>query len=313
MDPQARAVLDHLAAWKPHTTEQADDARWLADFRYQTMLLTRFDSAPERLHGIAHVVLGGEPDLIVRLYRPCPGTLPLLLHMHGGGAIAGSVDGHDSCLRALARHTGWLVAAPLYRLAPEHRFPAQIEDGERALNGLAALAEALEFDKGRIVISGDSIGASLATTIARRCSAGNGPKLAGQILLYPNTDLRRHASYRSRQREDGNIIASADLERQIELYLANPDQRHHPDASPILASGFANAPPALIVTCGADPLRDEGEAYSAQLRKAGLRVAHRRFEGMIHAFMQTGGCTDATAQMLALIAEWLRELEPTAA
>lgn len=248
---------------------------------------------------------GEKGRLAVHLYRPAEGRLPLLLHMHGGGAIAGSVDGHDACLRALAERTGWLVAAPLYRKAPEHRFPAQIEDGWRALTALASRADEFGIDPARIVLSGDSIGGTFATTLAMRARDRGSPAICGQILLYPNTDLRRGAHYPSREREDGNIIARADLERQIDLYLVSEEQRNLPTASPILAPDLRGLPRALIVTCGADPLCDEGEAYGRRLAAAGVDVQSERFEGMIHAFLQMGGRIDATARLLDSVADWL--------
>lgn len=243
--------------------------------------------------------------LTVRLYRPKPGPLPLLLHIHGGGAIAGSIDGHDPALRALANRTGWLVAAPAYRLAPEHRFPAQLDDSWTALLGLTEQADMLDIDTSRIVVSGDSIGGTLATALASRAAAEGGPALQGQILLYPNTDLRHDANYPSRASEDGNIIDAKSLERQIDLYLASNSDRTAPRASPILAADLAALPPTLLVTCENDPLRDEGEAYGQRLRDASVVVDHDRFDGMLHAFLQMGGQMAATDRLLDRIASWL--------
>jgi len=307
VDRQARTILDTIATLAPDADPMANDAQWLADFRYQTALLKTFSGDPEPVHAIAHLLLPSETGpLVVRLYRPKPGPLPLLLHIHGGGAIAGSIDGHDPALRALANRTGWLVAAPAYRLAPEHRFPAQLDDSWTALTGLFAQAEALDIDATRIVVSGDSIGGTLATVLAARAVAENGPALSGQILLYPNTDLRSDADYPSRKSEDGNIIDAASLERQIDLYLASPDARTDPRASPILAEDLSALPPTLLVTCENDPLRDEGEAYGRRLREAGVTVDHHRFDGMIHAFLQCGGRVDATSQALDRVAAWLK-------
>ncbi|WP_380778569.1 alpha/beta hydrolase [Sphingomonas sp. R86520] len=306
MDPQARAILDTITTLAPDAAPTADDARWLADFRYQTLLLKTFSGDPEPVEAITHILLPYEGGaLVVRLYRPKPGPLPLLLHIHGGGAVAGSIDGHDPALRALANRTGWLVAAPAYRLAPKHRFPAQLDDSWTALTGLVEQAHALDLDTSRIVVSGDSIGGTLATALAARTAAEGGPALRGQILLYPNTDLRRDADYPSRKSEDGNIIDAAALERQIDLYLASPEARSDPRASPILAQDLAALPPTLLVTCDNDPLRDEGEAYGRNLREAGVPVDHARFDGMIHAFLQMGGRVDATSQALDRIAAWL--------
>ena len=306
MDPQARTILDRIATLSPDTDPNADDAQWVTGFRYQTALLKTFSGDPEPVHAITHLLLPSEAGpLVVRLYRPKPGPLPLLLHIHGGGAIAGSIDGHDPALRALANRTGWLVAAPAYRLAPEHRFPAQLDDSWTALTGLVARADALHIDTARIVVSGDSIGGTLATALAARAVAENGPALSGQILLYPNTDLRSDADYPSRKSEDGNIIDAASLERQIDLYLASPVARTDPRASPILTDDLGALPPTLLVTCENDPLCDEGEAYGRRLREAGVAVDHERFDGMIHAFLQFDGRTDPTSRLLDRIAAWL--------
>lgn len=305
MDPQARAVLDRLAALAPASPAHREDARWLADFRYQTALLAKFDVEPTALHEVTHLTVPGARPLTIRLYRPKPGPLPLLLHMHGGGAIAGSVDGHDPCLRALAQRTGWLVAAPLYALAPENRFPAQLDDGWRALKVLSEQASALDIARERIVLSGDSIGATLATALALRVRDDGGPALEGQILLYPNTDLRRGASYPSRTSKSGNVISLADLERQIDLYLGDEIVRASALASPLLVRELKGLPRTLLVTCGEDPLGDEGDAYGDRLSDAGVNVDRERFEGMIHGFLQMGGHIDATSHLLDVVAKWL--------
>ena len=228
-----------------------------------------------------------------------------MLHIHGGGAIAGSVDGHDSPLRALANRTGWLVAAPLYRLAPEHPFPAMLDDIWDALNHLAAHADELDIDASRIVVSGDSIGGALTIALAMLVRDRGGPVLKGQIPIYPNADMRAGDYWPSRKENDGIIIGMKGMERQIDLYLKSPDQRTDPLASPILAESFANLPPALLIVCGADPLRDEGLALGKRLTDAGVPVREELFEGMIHAFLQMGGHTDATETLLVTIADWL--------
>ena len=303
-DSQARAVLAWLARRAPDSDPGDDDALWLADFRARTTLLHDLGGDPPALHRVHHQCVGALP---MRLYDPAPGPLPVLFHIHGGGAIAGSVDGHDTALRRLAADTGWRVAAPAYRRAPEARFPAMLDDLHAALLMLAARAD---IDPGRILLSGDSIGATLATTLARRLRDAGGPRIAGQLLLYPNTDLRRAADWPSRRAQDGNIIDAAGLERQIDLYLATPGQRHDPDASPILATDLAGLPPTLLVTCGCDPLRDEGEAYGRRLADAGVAVTHHRLAGTLHAVLQMGGHLDATTTLVRHVTAWLNRHFP---
>lgn len=207
-------------------------------------------------------------------------------------------------LRALANRTGWMVAAPDYSLAPGQRFPVQIEEGYAALVAAAALPD---VDPARIVVAGDSIGATIATAVAVLARDRGGPKLAGQLLFYPNTDLRADAAYPSRRSEDGRIIAAADLERQIGLYVAAVADRVSPLASPILAD-LTGLPRAFVATNERDPLRDEGEAYARALTDAGVDTTHRRIVGMIHGFLQMSGRIDAADAALHDVGKWLGAL-----
>jgi acetyl esterase len=302
MDPQAQHVLDMIAKLSATPSEHPDDAHWLTDFRCGVAGLRAFAPAPEPVHQISNIRIGG---LAVRLYRPKPGRLPLLLHMHGGGAIAGSVDGHDPALRALANRTGWLVAAPLYRLAPEARFPAQLDDGWSALAHLTEHAYDYDIDAGRVAISGDSIGGALATALATLVRDRGGPAIKGQILIYPNTDLRENAPHASLEAKNGIIINLTMLKRQVDLYLQAPADRENHFASPLLNQDLTGLAPALVITCEDDPLDDEGLAYAKRLKEAGVTVTVERFEGMIHAFLQMGGYIDATERLLVLMRDWL--------
>lgn len=309
MDPQAQAVLDRLVALAPVTPEDADDATWLANFRYGVALISTFAARPEPVLLVEQrAITGAGGPLPVRVYRPVEGRLPVLLYLHGGGAVAGSVDGHDSPLRAVANRSDWLVVAPDYRLAPAARFPAQVDDAEAALAWVVANADAIGADATRIVVAGDSIGGAFATALASR-ARDDGPALAGQVLLYPNTDLRRDADYPSRCSENGRIIERAGLERQIGLSLADEADRDWVLASPVLMD-CAGLPPTLLVTNECDPLRDEGEALGRRMAEAGVTVQSHCFEGMIHAFMQMSAHIDAADQLFAMIADWLNRLAP---
>lgn len=295
MNREAQEVLDWLAARKPTSGGLVDDGTWLADFRAQTALIARLSGEPVALHAVEHRLLAGVP---VRFYRSGEGDRPILFHLHGGGGIAGSLDGHDPVLRLLAERTGWTVAAPDYRLAPEARFPTQLDDTLAALSVLGSP---------RVVLSGDSIGATMATTLAALAKGRGFAEVIGQALFYPNTDLRRDAAYPSRLSEDGRIIEAVALQRQIDLYLADEAQRGNGFASPILAGLTADLPPVFIVTAEHDPLRDEGEAYAARLRQAGVCVEHERAAGALHAFLQFAS-TDWRDDQLARLKSWLDRL-----
>ena len=305
MSDPANTVLEMMQRLAPITPPDASDALWLTDFRYKTALLQAFSGRLEPLHDISHVILGGVP---VRLYRPGPGLLPVLFHVHGGGAIAGSLDVHDAPLRQLAKATGWLVAAPNYHLAPEHRFPAQIEDCYAALASLSADPSIIGD---RIVVSGDSIGGTIATALAVMARDRDGPSLVGQILLYPNTDLRPDASYPSRRSEDGKIISASDLERQITLYTGTSDERASSLASPILTADLSNLPLAYVALAEHDPLHDEGAVYSNRLQAAGVRVNQKLYTGAIHAFLQMGRHLNQTTELLGDLNNWLSTLRPS--
>lgn len=310
MTPEAQTVLDELAALKPVPDPAAGDAGWLADFRAQTAALARLGGDPEAILEVRHVIVERRDEpLLLRIYKARQGSLPVLLHLRGGGGIAGSLDGHDVALRALAKATNWAVVAPDYRMAPKACFPAQLEDAETALDWVIDSGPADDLDLGRIVVSGDSVGGALAAALAVR-ARDRGRRLAGQILLYPNTDLRRDATYPSRDAEDGHVISKPDLERQIDLYLASPADRLNPEASPILQPDLVGLAPALVLTCGADPLRDEGEAYGARLGAAGVVVHHVRLDHGLHGALQMGGRLNETATLLSSVSEWLDRRSP---
>lgn len=295
MDDTVRQVLDTLEALAPKVPADIDDAGWLANFRYQTALLRTFSGPSLPMDQVSLRTLAGVP---MRIYRPAYDEAPILFHLHGGGGVAGSLDGHDPVLRLLAQRTGWTVVAPDYRLAPEQPFLAQLEDCYAALIAVGAEAQGR-----RLVVSGDSIGGTLATALTMLARDRGGPKIAGQLLFYPNADLRHEAVYPSRRSEDGKIIAKTDLERQIILHLGEGD-RYDPHISPILAD-VTGLPAALIVTCEHDPLRDEGEAYVQRLRVAGIAVEHHRISGMIHAFLQMAGAFDTSEIILPIVRQWL--------
>jgi acetyl esterase len=295
MDGQAALALERLRALAPANSSDADDENWLTGFRCQTALLREFSGAAVPLASVSIRTVHGIP---LRMYCPTEEPSPILFHIHGGGGVAGSLDIHDPALRLLARRTGWRVAAPDYRLAPKHRFPTQLEDCYAALLGVAEEAT-------RIVVSGDSIGGTIATALAMLARERDGPAIAGQVLLYPNTDLRRDVAYPSRSSEDGNIIALKDLERQIDLYLSSEQDRHDPLASPILAN-VAGLPPTFLATAECDPLRDEGKAFYERLSGAGVSVTHHCYPGMIHAFMQMAGIITDSEELLDDIRSWLK-------
>ena len=216
-----------------------------------------------------------------RLYRPQgDGPLPLVVYLHGGGWMLGSIESFDTVVRALANAAGVMVLSIGYRLAPEAPFPAGLEDCLSAVRWAASNAAELGADPERLAVAGDSAGANLATVVARRLRGE--VDLRMQALIYPVTDAGCNtASYREFGERHG--LTAASMQRFWNLYLAGADGLD-PDASPLRAQDLAGSPPAFVLTAGFDPLRDEGEAYSDALREAGVEAQCRRYAGAIHGF-----------------------------
>ena len=241
--------------------------------------------------------------ILARLYRPQgDGPLPLVAYLHGGGWMLGSLESFDTVLRALANASGAIVVSVGYRLAPEAPFPAGLEDAMGAVRWIAAHAEELGADPGRLAIAGDSAGGNLATVAARRLRGE--VDLRMQVLIYPVTDAGCNtASYREFGERHG--LTAASMQRFWNLYLDGADGMH-PDASPLRAGDLAGSPPAFVLTAGFDPLRDEAEAYCEALRAAGVEVECRRYEGAIHGFWRWLAVTRLARRAVDEVAEALR-------
>lgn len=219
----------------------------------------------------------------VRHYRPIESSdpLPVIVFLHGGGWVIGDLESHDAICRRLAIGTECAVIAVDYRLAPEHPFPAAIDDATAAVAWVARNAVELAIDPARLLIAGDSAGANLAAVVARRAREV-GLLLRGQVLIYPLTDGSMSAPSWT-EHADGPFVTAASMAWFWEQYTT-PTQRRHPDASPLCATDLTGLPPALVVTAEHDVLRDEGEWYAAALRTAGVSTQHVRFDGAFHGF-----------------------------
>ncbi|WP_158808825.1 alpha/beta hydrolase [Beijerinckia sp. L45] len=302
MDPQAKSVVDAMQA--DARPMPSDDRIWLDDYRRQLDAVVAMQGPVPLAPSVDRAVSTGTGALGLRLYRPTEhGPWPTLLFIHGGGFVGGSLDGYDIPLRWLALRSGWQIAAIDYRLAPEHPFPAAPDDCAAALRSLFEDAS-LGAERTRIAVGGDSAGGLLATVLARSARDG-GLRLALQVLLYPNTDLREGGLHASRRQFDGIVIRIDELYRSLDLYLGGTD-RSRPDVSPLLADDLAGLCPALLVTNGYDPLRDEGEAYGRRLEAAGVTVETLRMDGMIHTALQRAARIDAGDALITRIAAALK-------
>ncbi|MCC6223157.1 MAG: alpha/beta hydrolase [Thermoleophilia bacterium] len=242
--------------------------------------------------------------LAARLYAPSAARLPVLLYLHGGGFVTGSLDSHDGVCRALAAATPCVVVAVDYRLAPEHRFPAAVEDAWAATAWVAEHAASLGADPARVAVGGDSAGGTLAAVVALR-ARDRGLPLALQLLVYPVCDLACDtASYR--ELADGYGLTAAAMAWYRDRYLGPAGDPADPEASPLRAPDLADVAPALVLTAEYDPLRDEGEAYAQRLRAAGVPVTLVRYDGLIHGFYRMPAAIGRAREALGASAAALR-------
>ncbi|QSW99778.1 alpha/beta hydrolase [Haloterrigena alkaliphila] len=234
-------------------------------------------------------------DLPVRIYQPAGETpRPTILFFHGGGFVLGSVDAYDKTCRKLAAETGYTVASLEYRLAPEHPFPAALEDCYAALEWAADEIETLGGDRGRIVLAGDSAGGNLAAATALRSRDRGGPEIAHQVLFYPITgDVTETEAYE--ENGEGYFLERDGMAWFEDCYFDREVDKGNVYARPRLAADLSRLPPATVVTAGFDPLRDDGAAYAERLEAAGVPVSHHHYEDMIHGFVSmVEGSVDLT-------------------
>ncbi len=245
----------------------------------------------------------GDPAIRCRLYRGgCdPGTI---LFLHGGGWVVGSLDTHDGAARALAKAAGCALLSVEYRKAPEHPFPAGLDDAEAALRWVIAAGAGLGLD-GNIILAGDSAGANLAAALALRARDA-GIRLAGQMLIYPATDLA-HETASTAQFAHGFFLSRTTLRWYIANYLAGADPTN-PEASPLLGPDLENLCPTLLVTADHDPLRNEGRAYATRLTEAGNAVTFHEWPGTTHGFMIMAGITPTARELIATMGRWARDV-----
>ena len=233
---------------------------------------------------------GSAGELGGRLYVPLAASTPgpLLVYLHGGGWVVGDLDTHDQTCRFIAREAGVRVLAVDYRRAPEHPFPAPLEDAAATVRFAIENAGRLGADAARVAVGGDSAGGNLAAAAARLLAQGDGPAPAFQLLIYPVTDLsRKRRSYELFH--DGFFLTESHMDWYRDNYLADEADALDPRASPLLAGDVAGLPPAHVAVAGFDVLRDEGEEYARRLEEASVPVTLSRHTGLIHGFANAVG------------------------
>lgn len=243
----------------------------------------------------------------IRIYTPCdvaPGPLPCVVYFHGGTGVFGGIGTHDGLCRMLANASGCQVISTEYRLAPEHPFPAAIEDAQDVTKWIADHAAELRVDRDRLVIAGDSAGGTIAAVVSQLAARGEGPRFVLQVLLCPVTDLAEETESR-RALAEGYFIERSTLEWAKGVYCGDVPVTD-PRVSPLRAASFAGLPPTHIHTAEFDPMRDEGEAYAAALTAAGVPVRYTCHAGLIHHFYCMAGAIPQARTVVAAIGDGIR-------
>lgn len=306
LDKEAKAFLEAVkAAGRPDvSTLSPADARKL--YKETRGAVTPEPPDVSELDNIA--APGAHGPIPLRYYRPAgvdkKEPIPVLVFYHGGGWVIGDLDTHDVVCRSLANEARCAVVSVDYRMGPEHKFPAAVDDAYAAAHWVAGEAAALRVDASKLAVGGDSAGGNLAAVVSlmargkRKEGDETAPKISYQLLIYPATDM--HMTTESHQRYGKDHLLTRDSMDWFQLqYLNGSADREDWRASPLRAKNLAGLPPAYVLVAGHDPLRDEGEAYAMALKKAGVPVVFREFPGQIHGFVVLGKVIPQAGQAIA--------------
>jgi acetyl esterase len=308
LEQEAQAVIDlTIAAGRPlYHTLSPEAARQL--FRETRAAV---QPRPPEMAIVKDLTADGPHGPIpLRLYRPlgvaATTLLPALVYYHGGGWVIGDLDTHDVVCRQLAEQSGVAVLSVDYRLAPEHKFPAAVDDAFAALAWVAARGTGYGIDTSRLAVGGDSAGGNLAAVVSIMARDQGGPALSFQMLIYPVTDVASDAASHT-EYASGYLLTRDSMLWFIHHYLPGPDDVRDWRASPLRAASLERLPPALVLTAGCDPLRDEGDEYARRLRQAGGVVDHICYGGMIHGFIGMGRLVATANRAIAHAGASLRQ------
>jgi len=305
MDPKAQIVGEFVKSIRvPGYFPPLPELRQ----QLRTMVGLMDEPAPALLRIENIEIPGPAGEIPARVYASSVGgaPLPAVAYFHGGGWVQGDLETHHGLCARLAKHAGVLVVAIDYRLAPEHKFPAAVEDCVAAYRWLRSRGRDVGIDTARVAVAGDSAGGNLSAVVSQLAASSGAPVPSCQVLIYPAVDFSLETDSH-RELVDGHVIPRERIVWYMEQYLRNEADKSDLCASPLRAPKLAGQPPAMIVTAGFDPLRDEGRAYGDRLSEAGVEVVYREYPGQIHAFVSL---TRAIPQGMAAtleIAEYLRK------
>ena len=304
LDPQTKVYLDQMKALNMLPLSAIP----LEVLRQILALQSASEPVGEPVAKVENRTIPGPAgEMPIRIYTPQGnGPFPILVYLHGGGWSICSLDTHDAPCRSLANGANGVVVSVEYRLAPEHKFPAGLQDCYAATLWVAEHAAELNGDVSRLALGGDSAGGNLTAVITQMVRDQGGPRLTFQLLIYPATDLTAQTLSKT-ENATGYFLTRDDMDWFEEHYLQKQEEKLNPMVSPLLARDVSHLPPALIVTAEYDPLRDEGEQYGQRLQEAGVPVILRRYDGLTHGFLNTTSVIDKARDALAQSAQTLRE------
>jgi acetyl esterase len=308
LDPKVRELLDLRADAPPLGTVPVEEMRegapsQMAELFRMGLISTPVADVEDRL------IPGPAGDLTVRIYTPeGAGPFPLVVFFHGGGWVLGDLDTHDPFCRALCSGADCLGVSVGYRLAPEHPFPAAVDDALAATRWVAAHAQKIGGDPERIAVAGDSAGGNLSAVTALRIRDEGGPALRGQLLIYPALGYHTPPTASYLENAEGYGLTYEAARWFYAQYLADESQAANPHATPLLAPDLSGLPPALVITADYDVLRDEGERYVERLRAADVEARAARYDGVHHRFAEMIGILDQAEQAREEMCDWLRDV-----
>lgn len=320
LDPQMQAVLDQFAKFGTPPIEEStpENARNLPTFKnaVEEMVaentavrsLTLLQPNPEPVEKISHLLIPRSTgDIVARVYTPKgEGLFPVLVYFHGGGWVIANLEVYESSCRALCNAAECIVVSVAYRQAPEHKYPAAVEDAHTALQWIMANARQINGDPHRVAVGGESAGGNLATVACLKARDAGERLPIAQLLIYPVTDAAMNTPSYSDNAQAKPLNASM-MAWFWYHYLENEFQRSESYVSPLQTTDLSGLPPATVLTAEFDPLRDEGEAYARRLLEAGVSVFAKRYNGVTHEFFGLAGVVPKAKQAVTDAADSLKE------